>query len=103
MFVCVCVCVLLVFLDKILPFMNTSIIIFLQAKCVWWGVGGIRWNQCPSVLDSGHCVFRMLSLSYTKLFIAVHCHGAQCHVKTFGSCLQGQGDSEGLYNQNGTV
>ena len=76
---------------------------YIPANKVWgWG-WGIRWNQCPSVLDSGHCVFRMLNLSYTKLFIAVHCHGAQCPVKTFGCCLQGQGDSEGLYNQNGTV
>ena len=70
------------------------------------GGGGISWNKSPSVLDSGHCfenIFRMLNLSYTKLCIVVHCHGAQCHVKTFGCCLQGQGDSEGLYNQNGTV
>ena len=33
----------------------------------------------------------------------VHDHKLDCHVKTLGCCLEGQGHSEGLYNQNMTV
>ena len=39
----------------------------------------------------------------TKLGIVVHHHEPECHAKTIGFYLQGQGHCVGLYNQNMTV
>ena len=65
-------------------------------------LGGILESLCPCVQLYPDDIFWTAQPFITKLSMVVH-HWLECHMKEMGCYRQGQGHSEGLYNQNMTV
>ena len=76
------------------------------------GGGGVYWNHCvhvsvsPSVCLSRFCLDDISWTAQpfvTKLSMVVYYHKMECHAEKLFCCLQGQGHSKDLCNQNMTV
>ena len=61
-----------------------------------------KMSVCP-IVSVQYLLNRSTIFFLTKLGVVVYYHEAMCHVEKLVYCLQCQGHSEGLYNQNMTI